>query len=122
MNTYWRDSDRNSLGEGPCGPFLPLSLDHVKRIVKVLGVINSADGFGDQLKVMNGFSDLMVEVFGEAGRHARSAVGTPRISPGADTPHQTADGVGRATGLQRLSRKIRGAALWEGVSAAGTSL
>jgi enamine deaminase RidA (YjgF/YER057c/UK114 family) len=51
------------------------SLDRVKRIVKVLGMVNSAEGFGDQPKVMNGFSDLMVEVFGDAGRHARSAVG-----------------------------------------------
>ena len=52
------------------------SLDKVKRIVKVLGMVNSADGFGDQPKVINGFSDLMVEVFGEAiGKHARSAVG-----------------------------------------------
>jgi enamine deaminase RidA (YjgF/YER057c/UK114 family) len=52
------------------------SLDKVKRVVKVLGMVNSADGFGDQPKVINGFSDLMVEVFGEAiGKHARSAVG-----------------------------------------------
>jgi enamine deaminase RidA (YjgF/YER057c/UK114 family) len=52
------------------------SLDRVKRIVKVLGMVNSADGFSDQPKVVNGFSDLMVEVFGEAiGKHARSAVG-----------------------------------------------
>lgn len=51
------------------------SLDRVKRVVKVFGMVNSAEGFGDQPKVMNGFSDLMVEVFGEAGRHARSAVG-----------------------------------------------
>ena len=52
------------------------SLDRVKRIVKVLGMVNSADGFGDQPLVVNGFSDLMVEVFGEAiGKHARSAVG-----------------------------------------------
>jgi len=52
------------------------SLDRVKRIVKVLGMVNSADGFGDQPKVINGFSDLMVEVFGDAiGKHARSAVG-----------------------------------------------
>ena len=51
------------------------SLDRVKRAVKVLGVVNSAEGFGDQPLVVNGFSDLMVEVFGEAGRHARSAVG-----------------------------------------------
>ena len=51
-------------------------LDRVKRVVKVLGMVNSADGFGDQPKVMNGFSDLMVEVFGEPiGKHARSAVG-----------------------------------------------
>ena len=51
------------------------SLDRVKRVVKVFGMVNSADGFGDQPKVVNGFSDLMVEVFGAAGKHARSAVG-----------------------------------------------
>jgi enamine deaminase RidA (YjgF/YER057c/UK114 family) len=52
------------------------SLDRVRRVVKVLGMVNSADGFGDQPAVINGFSDLMVEVFGEAiGKHARSAVG-----------------------------------------------
>jgi enamine deaminase RidA (YjgF/YER057c/UK114 family) len=52
------------------------SLDRVKRVVKVLGMVNSADGFGDQPKVINGFSDLIVEVFGESiGKHARSAVG-----------------------------------------------
>jgi enamine deaminase RidA (YjgF/YER057c/UK114 family) len=57
---------RNALG----------SLDHVKRVVKVFGMVNSPDGFGDQPRVINGFSDLMVEVFGEAnGKHARSAVG-----------------------------------------------
>jgi enamine deaminase RidA (YjgF/YER057c/UK114 family) len=51
------------------------SLDRVKHIVKVLGMVNSADGFGEQPQVMNAFSDLMVEVFGDAGKHARSAVG-----------------------------------------------
>jgi enamine deaminase RidA (YjgF/YER057c/UK114 family) len=52
------------------------SLDRVKRVVKVLGMVNSPEGFGDQPKVVNGFSDLMVQVFGEAiGKHARSAVG-----------------------------------------------
>jgi enamine deaminase RidA (YjgF/YER057c/UK114 family) len=51
------------------------SLDRVKRVVKVLGMVNSAEGFGDQPLVINGFSDLMVEVFGDAGKHARSAVG-----------------------------------------------
>jgi enamine deaminase RidA (YjgF/YER057c/UK114 family) len=55
------------------------SLDRVKRVVKVLGMVNSADGFGDQPKVINGFSDLMVEVFGEGGRHARSAVGMAEL-------------------------------------------
>ncbi|MFQ5828302.1 MAG: RidA family protein [Candidatus Methylomirabilia bacterium] len=58
------------------------SLDKVKRVVKVLGMVASADGFGDQPKVINGFSDLMVEVFGEAGRHARSAVGMAELPMG----------------------------------------
>lgn len=59
------------------------SLDKVRRVVKVLGMVNSADGFGDQPKVINGFSDLMVEVFGEAvGRHARSAVGMAELPMG----------------------------------------
>ena len=51
------------------------SLDRVKRIVKVLGMVNAVPGFTDQPKVINGCSDLFVEVFGERGRHARSAVG-----------------------------------------------
>jgi enamine deaminase RidA (YjgF/YER057c/UK114 family) len=55
------------------------SLDKVKRVVKVLGMVNSAEGFGDQPKVINGFSDLMVEVFGDNGRHARSAVGMAEL-------------------------------------------
>lgn len=50
-------------------------LNRVKRIVKVLGMVNSAPDFVDQPKVINGFSDLMVEVFGERGKHARAAVG-----------------------------------------------
>lgn len=51
------------------------SLDKVKRCVKALGMVNSAPDFGQQPAVINGFSDLMVEVFGDAGKHARSAVG-----------------------------------------------
>ncbi len=51
------------------------SLSRVKRIVKVLGMVNASPAFADQPKVMNGFSDLMVAVFGDRGRHARSAVG-----------------------------------------------
>lgn len=50
-------------------------LNRVKRVVKVLGMVNAVPEFGEQPQVINGFSDLMVEVFGENGRHARSAVG-----------------------------------------------
>jgi enamine deaminase RidA (YjgF/YER057c/UK114 family) len=50
-------------------------LSKVKRIVKVLGMVNGTDSFIDQPKVINGFSDLMVAVFGNKGKHARSAVG-----------------------------------------------
>lgn len=50
-------------------------LNKVKRIVKVLGMVNCEPDFKDQPKVINGFSDLMVQVFGEKGKHARSAVG-----------------------------------------------
>jgi len=51
------------------------SLNKVKRIVKVLGMVNCSEDFTDQPKVINGYSDLMVEIFGEKGKHARSAVG-----------------------------------------------
>ena len=51
------------------------SLNKVKRIVKVLGMVNCDANFTDQPKVVNGYSDLMVEIFGEKGKHARSAVG-----------------------------------------------
>jgi enamine deaminase RidA (YjgF/YER057c/UK114 family) len=47
----------------------------VKRVVKVLGMVNSAPSLTDQPKVINGYSDLIVEVFGDRGKHARSAVG-----------------------------------------------
>ena len=50
-------------------------LKKVKRIVKVLGMVNSPEGFANQPEVLNGYSDLMVAVFGDRGRHARSAVG-----------------------------------------------
>lgn len=51
------------------------SLDHVKQLVDVFGVVNSAPGFYDQSKVMNGFSDCVIEIFGEAGKHSRMAIG-----------------------------------------------
>jgi len=51
------------------------SLSRVKRIVKVLGMVNAVPDYTQHSIVMNGFSDFMVEVFGEGGKHARSAVG-----------------------------------------------
>jgi enamine deaminase RidA (YjgF/YER057c/UK114 family) len=51
------------------------SLNKVKRIVKVLGMVNCTEDFKDQPKVINGYSDLMVEIFGDKGKHARAAVG-----------------------------------------------
>ncbi len=51
------------------------SLDRVSRVVKVLGMVNSPDDFTQHPEVINGFSDLMVEIFGDRGRHARAAVG-----------------------------------------------
>jgi len=57
-------------------------LNKVKRIVKVLGMVNCDPSFVDQPKVINGFSDLMVEVFGDRGRHARAAVGMASLPRG----------------------------------------
>jgi enamine deaminase RidA (YjgF/YER057c/UK114 family) len=57
-------------------------LSKVKRIVKVLGMVNCNADFKDHPKVVNGFSDLMVEVFGEKGKHARSAVGMGSLPNG----------------------------------------
>jgi enamine deaminase RidA (YjgF/YER057c/UK114 family) len=54
-------------------------LSKVKRIVKVLGLVNSDPSFIDQPKVINGFSDLMVEVFGDRGKHARAAIGVASL-------------------------------------------
>lgn len=54
-------------------------LSKVKRIVKLVGFVACTPEFTDQPKVINGASDLMVEVFGEKGRHARSAVGVPSL-------------------------------------------
>jgi len=59
------------------------TLDRVRRIVKVTVWVASAEGFTDQSNVANGASDLLVEVFGDAGRHARAAVGAPELPMGA---------------------------------------
>jgi enamine deaminase RidA (YjgF/YER057c/UK114 family) len=58
------------------------SLDRVKRVVKVLGLVNCVDGFTAAPKVIDGFSNCMVEVFGNAGRHGRSAFGVTELPAG----------------------------------------
>jgi enamine deaminase RidA (YjgF/YER057c/UK114 family) len=50
-------------------------LDNVDRIVKLLGFVNAPEGFTDSPRVVNGASDLLVQLYGDAGRHARSAIG-----------------------------------------------
>lgn len=60
---------RNELGD----------LNKVKRVVKMLGFVNCTEDFIDQPKVMNGASDLLVDIFGEKGKHARSAVGMAQL-------------------------------------------
>ncbi len=60
------------------------SLDPVTRVVRVVGFINCAPGFNTPSDVLHGFSDLMVEVFGDAGRHTRSAIGVAELY--ADIP------------------------------------
>lgn len=55
------------------------SLDRVVEVVKVLGMVNTAPGFNRTPEVINGCSDLLIELFGEAGRHARSAVGMAEL-------------------------------------------
>ncbi len=59
------------------------SLERVEKIVKVNGYVNSADGFGDQPKIVDGASDLLEAVFGEAGRHARTSIGVCALPGGA---------------------------------------
>ncbi|HAT40038.1 RidA family protein [Polynucleobacter necessarius] len=59
------------------------SLDKVKQIVKVMGLVNSTDSYTEQHLVVNGCSELLFEVFGEVGKHARSAFGVAQIPLGA---------------------------------------
>ena len=57
-------------------------LDRVKQVVKVLGMVNATPDFGEQPRVINGCSELFLEVFGDAGKHARSAVGMGSLPAG----------------------------------------
>lgn len=59
------------------------SLDNVERILRITGYVNSSPDFTDQPKVVNGASELVQKIFGEAGRHARSAVGVNTLPLGA---------------------------------------
>ncbi len=87
------------------------SLDRVKRVVKVLGMVNAVESFGDQPKVINGFSDLMVEVFGENVRHARSAVGMGSLPAGIPVEIEMILEVSAGpTGRRRARRPARAAA------------
>jgi enamine deaminase RidA (YjgF/YER057c/UK114 family) len=85
-----RDVDYGRAAARACGIMLLAQinkaldgLDRVERIVKLGVFVNSAAGFTDQPKVADGASTLMADIFGEAGRHARSAVGVPTLPLGA---------------------------------------
>jgi enamine deaminase RidA (YjgF/YER057c/UK114 family) len=71
------------------------SLDKVKRIVKVLGFVNVAPGFTDMPKVVNGESDLLVQLWGSRGEHARAAVGVASLSKDAPVETEIIVQVGR---------------------------
>jgi enamine deaminase RidA (YjgF/YER057c/UK114 family) len=64
-------------------------LSRIKQVVKVLGMINCVPGFGETPQVMHGFSDLLYEVLGDAGRHARSAVGMQALPSNAPIEVET---------------------------------
>jgi enamine deaminase RidA (YjgF/YER057c/UK114 family) len=59
------------------------NLDYVERFVRVIGYVRSADGFGEQPYVINGASELLTEIFGTKGKHARAALGTSELPFGA---------------------------------------
>ncbi len=86
-------------------------LDRVKRIVKVLGMVNATPEFGRQPEVINGCSDLLVEVFGDRGKHARSAVGVGSLPRGIpveiEVIVEVLDGpAGRVAASKPATRKI----------------
>ena len=65
-----------------------VDLDKVERIVKVLGYVNVAPGFIDMPKVVNGESDMLVQVFGEKGQHTRAAIGVASLSQNAPVENE----------------------------------
>ncbi|NNE65854.1 MAG: hypothetical protein HKN33_04750, partial [Pyrinomonadaceae bacterium] len=94
------------------------NLNRVERVVKVLGMVNSDPTFVDQPAVINGFSDLMVEVFGERGKHARAAVGVGSLPKGMaveiEMIVEVSDAVAAGEGSRSPIRlRYFGAAGWE---------
>ncbi len=83
------------------------SLDRVKRVVKVLGMVNGVPEFADQPKVINGCSDLFVQVFGERGKHARSAVGMGSLPNGIPVEIEVIVEVGAAPARKPAKKKRR---------------
>ncbi len=84
------------------------SLDRVKRVVKLLGMVNAEPDFADQPQVINGCSDLFVEVFGARGRHARSAVGMGSLPMGIPVEIEAIVEVGAARApVRRAPRKAK---------------
>ncbi len=83
------------------------SLDRVKRVVKLLGMVNAVPEFADHPKVINGCSDLFVEVLGEAGRHARSAVGMGSLPMGIPVEIECIVEVGAAPKKKKAAKKRR---------------
>jgi enamine deaminase RidA (YjgF/YER057c/UK114 family) len=81
------------------------SLDRVKRVVKLLGMVNAVPDFTEQPKVINGCSDLFVEVFGEAGRHTRSAVGMGSLPLGIPVEIECIVEVGPAPARRKAKKK-----------------
>jgi enamine deaminase RidA (YjgF/YER057c/UK114 family) len=59
------------------------SLDRISRVIRVNGFVRSAPGFAEQPAVINGASDVLLEIFGEAGRHARTSIGVAELPDGA---------------------------------------
>ena len=86
------------------------SLERVKRIVKVLGMVNCMPDFTDPPKVINGASDLFVQVFGERGRHARSAVGMNSLPMGIPVEIEMIVEVGPASARKAAKPKKKPAA------------
>jgi enamine deaminase RidA (YjgF/YER057c/UK114 family) len=83
------------------------SLDKVKRVVKVLGMVNAVPEFADHPKVINGCSDLLVEVLGEAGKHARSAVGMGSLPMGIPVEVECIVEIGAAPKKKKAAKKKR---------------